>query len=48
MNLMLMAMVTAILLGMVFRKHDAIWRAAIAILSIGVTLAYFIFADRLM
>lgn len=48
MNLLLAAMAVSIVLGMLFRKHDAVWRVMIFLLSIGVTTAYFVFAESLM
>ncbi len=48
MQLLLVAMVVSIVLGMVFRNHDAVWRVMIFLLSIGVTTAYFVFADSLI
>ena len=48
MQLLLVAMAVSIVLGMIFRKHDAVWRVMIFLLSIGVTTAYFVFADSLI
>jgi|EndMetStandDraft_5_1072996.scaffolds.fasta_scaffold4648709_1 hypothetical protein len=48
MKLLLVAMAASIVLGMVFRKHESVWRVMIFLLSIGVTTAYFVFADSLM
>jgi hypothetical protein len=48
MNLLLAAMAVSIVLGMVFRKQDAVWRVMIFLLSIVVTTAYFVFAESLM
>lgn len=48
MVLMLAAMVTAIGLGIVFRKHEAIWQTLIALLAAAVTTLYFAFPGRLM
>ena len=48
MQLLLWAMAASIVLGMIFRKHDAVWRVMIFLLSIGVTTAYFVFADSLI
>lgn len=48
MELLLAAMATSIVLGMLFRNHEAVWRVVMLLLSIGVTTAYFVFADALM
>jgi hypothetical protein len=48
MELLLVAMAVSIVLGMLFRKHDSVWRVMIFLLSIGVTTAYFVFAEALM
>jgi hypothetical protein len=47
-KLLLVAMVLSIVLGMIFRKHDAIWRVLVVLLAIGVTTAYFVFGESLM
>ena len=48
MKLLLVAMAVSIVLGMLFRKHDAVWRVMIFLLSIGVTTAYFVFAESMI
>ena len=48
MKLLLVAMAVSIVLGMVFRKHDSVWRVMIFLLAIGVTTAYFMFAESLI
>jgi hypothetical protein len=48
MNLLLLAMGVSIVLGMVFHKHEQIWRILLILLSISVTTLYFVFADRFM
>ena len=48
MELLLAAMTVSIVLGMVFRKHEQVWRVLVLLLSIGVTTLYFVFADALM
>ena len=48
MQLMLAAMAVSILLGMLFRKYEAVWRVLMILLSISVTVLYFVFADSLM
>ena len=48
MKLLLVAMAVSIVLGLLFRKHESVWRVMIFLLSIGVTTAYFVFADSLM
>lgn len=48
MKLLLAAMAISIVLGMLFRKHDAVWRVMIFLLAIGVTTAYFVFADSMI
>ena len=48
MSLMLAAMAVSIVLGMVFRKHEAVLRILIMLLSVAVTTLYFVFAERLM
>ena len=48
MKLMLAAMFVSIVLGMLFRKYEAVWRILMILLSIGVTTLYFVFADSLM
>jgi hypothetical protein len=45
MSLMLAAMVVAVTLGMLFRKHEGAWRIMILLLSTGVTALYIMFAD---
>jgi hypothetical protein len=47
-QLLLAAMMASIVLGMLFRKHDQVWRVLLILLSIGVTTLYFVFADALM
>jgi hypothetical protein len=47
-TLMLVAMATSIVIGMVFRKHEGVWRFLIALLSAGVVGLYYVFAERLM
>jgi len=47
-QLLLAAMMASIVLGMVFRKYERVWRVLIILLSIGVTTLYFVFADALM
>jgi hypothetical protein len=47
-ELMLAAMFMAIVLGVVFRKYERVWRVLIILLSIGVTTLYFVFADSMM
>ena len=41
-------MMASILLGMVFRKYERVWRVLVILLAIGVTTLYFVFADALM
>lgn len=48
MELLLAAMTTSIVFGMLFRKHEQVWRVLLLLLSIGVTTLYFVFADGLM
>ena len=48
MKLLLVAMALSIVLGMLFRKHEAVWRFLVLLLSIGVTTAYFVFAESMM
>ena len=48
MKLLLVAMAASIVLGMLFRKHDAVWRVMIFLLSIAVTTAYFVFAESMI
>ncbi|MGE3267415.1 MAG: hypothetical protein AB7P40_01615 [Chloroflexota bacterium] len=45
---MLSAIALSIVLGMLFRKHESILRIMIVLLSIAVTILYYVFADRLM
>jgi hypothetical protein len=47
-KLLLAAMALSIVLGIVFRKHESVWRVLILLLSIGVTTMYFVFADSMM
>jgi hypothetical protein len=47
-ELLLVAMAMSIVFGMVFRKHERVWRVLLILLSISVTTLYFIFADALM
>jgi hypothetical protein len=47
-QLLLAAMMLSIVLGMVFRKHERVWRVLLILLSIGVTALYFVFADTFM
>jgi hypothetical protein len=47
-QLLLVAMMASIMLGMVFRKHERVWRVLVILLAIGVTTMYFVFADALM
>jgi predicted membrane protein len=47
-NLLILAMAVSIVLGMIFRKHEQVWRILLILLSISVTTLYFVFADRLM
>ena len=42
------AMTTSIVLGMVFRNHERVWRVLMILLALGVTTLYFVFADALM
>ena len=48
MQLLLAAMFASIVLGMLFRNHERVWRVLLILLSIGVTTLYFVFADALM
>ena len=48
MQLLLAAMMTSIVLGIVFRHHERVWRVLVILLSIGVTTLYFVFAESLM
>lgn len=45
---MLAAMGVAMVLGMLFRKHELIWQLLIVLLSVSVTVLYFVFPGRLM
>lgn len=45
---MLLTMALSIVLGVVFRKHERVWRVMLILLSFGVTAVYFVFADRFM
>jgi hypothetical protein len=47
-QLLLAAMMMSVVLGMLFRKYERVWRVLIILLSIGVTTLYFVFADQLM
>jgi hypothetical protein len=47
-QLLLAAMMTSIVLGIVFRNHERVWRVLLILLSIGVTTLYFVFAESLM
>ncbi|MCC7371160.1 MAG: hypothetical protein IT306_22280 [Chloroflexi bacterium] len=48
MSLMLAAMAVAILLGMLFRKHEGVLKFLVLVLAVAVTALYFVFADSLM
>ncbi len=48
MKLLLATMAISIVLGVLFRKHERVWRVLMILLSFGVTAAYFVFADRFM
>jgi hypothetical protein len=43
-----MAMAASIVIGMLFHKHEQVWRILLMLLSIGVTTLYFLFPDRFM
>jgi hypothetical protein len=47
-TLMLAAMAASIVIGMVFRKHEGVWRFLIALLSVTVVSLYYVLAERLM
>jgi hypothetical protein len=47
-QLLLAAMMVSIVLGMVLRKHEQVWRVLLMVLSIGVTTLYFVFAETFM
>jgi hypothetical protein len=47
-KLLLAAMMASIVLGMVCRKSERVWRVMVILLAIGVTTLYFVFADSLM
>jgi hypothetical protein len=47
-TLMLAAMAASIVLGMMFRKHEGVWRLLIVLLSVAVVSLYYVFAERLM
>ena len=48
MALMLMAMAAAIVLGMVFRKHEGLLRFVVLLLALAVTTLYYVFPERFM
>jgi hypothetical protein len=47
-QLLLAAMTVSLVLGMVLRNHERVWRVLLILLAIGVTTLYFVFADALM
>ena len=48
MELMLATMAVSVVLGVLFRKYERVWRVLMILLSFGVTAACFVFADRFM
>lgn len=48
MELLLATMAASVVIGVLLRRHEWVWRALMILLSFGVTAAYFVFADRFM
>ncbi len=45
---MLATMAVSILLGVLLRNHERVWRVMVIVLAFGMTALYFVFADRFM